>query len=88
MVIIFNATQARTDSLAHNKELQNILEQIKNSIVKSVEEGKFETEDIIFPKSTIGSNKVVIEQYFNALGYSCSCTNIINEGICIKVNWY
>ena len=88
MVIIFNACQARTDSLAHNKDLQSILEQIKKSIAKSVEEGKFETDDIIFPRSTIGRNKVVIEQYFNSLGYSCSCTNTINDNISIKVNWY
>lgn len=89
-MILYNVAQARTNTLAHNEKLREIMDVITRAVVKSVEEGKFKTDKLSFSTEDLkGNNERFIKGYFESLGYKCSCENCRSkERVFFEVSWY
>ena len=89
-MILYNVAQARSNTLAHNDKLRKIMDVIIGAVVKSVEEGKFETGELPFSTGELAGNEAFIKGYFESLGYKCyyekDCRN--RGTVLFEINWY
>jgi hypothetical protein len=86
-MILYNVAQARSNTLAHNKKLHDILDSIIVAVTKAVEEGKFTTGNLRFSPKELEGGEAFVKGYFENLGYKCSVTES-RGALFIEVNWY
>lgn len=86
-MILYNVAQARTNTLAHNKKLHDVMDSIVIAVMNSVEEGKFKTGNLRFSPEELEGNETFIKGYFESLGYKCS-VNESRGAIFIEICWY
>lgn len=89
-MILYNVAQARSNTLAHNEKLREIMDVINRAVVKSVEEGKFKTDKLSFSTEVLkGNNERFIKGYFESLGYDCSIEIFRDRKVIFfEVSWY
>lgn len=68
--MLFNAKQARIDSLAHNEKVRKVIEGISAEITKAVQNGEYQVV-CSYAYSDVGSYESCIVRYFKELGYYC-----------------
>lgn len=73
-MIIFNATQARTNSMNNNQGVRKVMDVIKGYIQRATDEGKFVVEASFDNSKLTGGEAEFVKRYFEALGYTCSYT--------------
>lgn len=88
-MILYNVAQARTNTLAHNKKLHNIIDTIDVAVMNAVEEGKFTTGELSISTEELEGNEAFVKGYFESLGYKCSCEVCKSKGrVSFEISWY
>lgn len=87
-MIIFNASQARTNAMNNNREVCIVMDTIEHYIQQAINEGRFKVKVLLINNKLEGGEEF-IKRYLENLGYTCSYTydDEKNE-IEFNINWY
>lgn len=85
--MLYDACQARTNALARNKRVKEMIDHISCGIAECVAEGMFKTHTFIITVTLKEEEWTFIKKNFEARGYNVSYRKESDNKIYLDIDW-
>lgn len=86
-MMLYDACQARTNALAKNKRVKEMIDHISDCITECVSEGMFRTHTIIITVVLEEEELTFIKKNFEARGYNVNYRKESDNKIYLDIDW-